>query len=60
MNKPTKSEIVPGLLLASTRYSEVLVLDWFNKARGLVRAQAPDLSGNMREVVLPMSVLRWQ
>jgi hypothetical protein len=61
MTKPTKSEIVPGLLLASTRYSEVVILGWFNKSRGVVSAQVNDGGARQGETVtLPMQVLRWQ
>jgi hypothetical protein len=61
MNKPTKSEIVPGLALRSTRFSEVIVEGWLNKSRGIVSATVND--GGPRQgdrVSLPMQVLRWQ
>lgn len=59
MNRPTKEEIVPGLLLASARWSDVEVLGWTNKSRGLVRCAvfAPE---GQRVVTLPMQSLRWQ
>lgn len=61
MNKPTKSEIVPGLVLRSARFSEVVIVDWFNKSRGIVRAQVMDGGPRQGDVVtLPIQTLRWQ
>lgn len=60
MNKPRKDEIVVGLVLASNRYKEVMVLGWFKKSRGLVKVQSLDATTFGREVVLPMQSLRWQ
>lgn len=60
MNKPSASEIVPGLLLASTRFSEVLVLAK-PTSRGMVRCEVTmPVSGEVRVVSLPRQVLRWQ
>lgn len=60
MTKPTKSEITPGLLLASARFSEVLVLA-APTSRGMVRCEVfMPVSGEQRVVMLPMQSLRWQ
>lgn len=58
MNRPTKSEIVPGLLLASARWSEVLVLAPPN-SRKMVKCRVWASDGE-RDVTLPMQSLRWQ
>lgn len=58
MNRPTKSEIIPGLLLTSARFSEVLVLA-APASRGMVQCRVY-VSGVERDVTLPVQSLRWQ
>lgn len=56
--RPTKSEIVPGLLLASVRFNEVLVLA-APDTLGMVPCEVLARTGTFR-VSLNMRDLRWQ
>ena len=57
MAKIQKSEVVPGLLVRSARWSEVLVLAQPN-SRGMVRCEVYTTEGP-RQVTLPYQTLRW-
>jgi hypothetical protein len=58
MAKIKKEDVVPGLLCASARYSDLMVVGWFSKSRGLVNCLA-SLPGENRPVTLPYQSLRW-
>jgi len=63
MNKPTKSEVVPGLILASTAVKtsggEVLVLN-VPTSGNTVCVEAFDWRGEPYTRNVPLSSLRWQ
>lgn len=58
MAKIAKSEIVVGLLVATTRYSDVLVLSLPKARLGLVRIQVME-PGRTFETEVPWQALRW-
>lgn len=56
--KVNKSEIEVGLVLTTTRYSEVVV-ETLPNSRGMVRVLTWDRSGAEIHPVVPWQVLRW-
>ncbi len=53
-----RAEIQPGMILRSTRWSELLILSAPN-SRGMVRCETYDSTGTAIVVVLPYKVIRW-
>lgn len=59
MAKIAKSDVVPGLLVATTRYREAVVVSGPN-SRGMVRLEILDAGPHFGAVLsFPVQVLRW-